>query len=204
LRDANLCGLQWSWEVFVPEIGRSVFVVPEDEFKAKRPHVVILNDVAWSVIQTQRGRHPVWVFPYRGRRVARMNNSAWRQARREAGLRAVRVHDLRHTYACRLRAAGVSAEDRTALLGHATQSMVGHYASGRRRPVAARGQPGAQPAGDAHGAARLEWFRNRKTTGGRKIPQRSHSYNEHLVLLAKCLISGAAGRIRTHDPLVRR
>jgi integrase len=120
LRDSNLCGLQWSWEVPVPEIGRSVFVVPEDEFKAKRPHVVILNDIAWSIIQTQRGKHAVWVFPYRGRRIARMNNSAWRQARRDAGLRSVRVHDLRHTYACRLRAAGVSAEDRAALLGHAT------------------------------------------------------------------------------------
>ena len=129
LRDANLCGLQWSWEVPVPEIGRSVFVVPAEEFKAKRSHVVILNDIAWSIIQTQRGRHAVWVFPYRGRRIARMNNSAWRQARREAGLRQLRVHDLRHTYACRLRAAGVSAEDRAALLGHATQSMVGHYAS---------------------------------------------------------------------------
>ncbi len=90
---------------------------------------MILNDIAWSIVQTQRGRHAVWVFPYRGRRVARMNNSAWRQARREAGLRLVRVHDLRHTFACRLRAAGVSAEDRAALLGHATQSMVGHYAS---------------------------------------------------------------------------
>jgi integrase len=129
LRDANLCGLQWSWEVPVAEIGRSVFVVPAEAFKAKRPHVVILNDIAWSIIQTQRGRHAVWVFPYRGRRIARMNNSAWRQARREAGLRQMRVHDLRHTYACRLRAAGVSAEDRAALLGHATQSMVGHYAS---------------------------------------------------------------------------
>ena len=129
LRDANLCGLQWAWEVPVPEIGRSVFVVPADEFKAKRPHVVILNDIAWSIIKTQRGRHAVWVFPYLGRCIARMNNSAWQQARRDAGLRSVRVHDLRHTYACRLRAAGVSAEDRAALLGHATQSMVGHYAS---------------------------------------------------------------------------
>src|SRR5262249_10227146 len=107
----------------------SVFVVPADEFKAKQPHVVVLNDVAWSIVQTQRGRDPIWVFPYKGRRVARMNNTAWQRARREAGLREVRVHDLRHTYACRLRAAGVSAEDRAALLGHATQSMVGHYAS---------------------------------------------------------------------------
>jgi integrase len=104
-------------------------VVPEEQFKAKRPHVVILNDIAWSIIQTPRGGHATWVFPYRGRRIARMNNSAWRQARRQAGLRAMRVHDLRHTYACRLRAAGVSAEDRAALLGHANQSMVGHYAS---------------------------------------------------------------------------
>ena len=55
LRDSNVCGLQWTWEVPVPEIGRSVFVVPAEAFKAKRPHVVILNDAAWSIIQTQRG-----------------------------------------------------------------------------------------------------------------------------------------------------
>jgi site-specific recombinase XerC len=58
-----------------------------------------------------------------------MNNTAWQRVRREAGLRAVRIHDLRHTFACRLRAAGVSAEDREALLGHANHSMAGHYAS---------------------------------------------------------------------------
>ncbi len=43
--------------------------------------------------------------------------------------RLCRQRNRRHTYACRLRAAGVSAEDRAAQLGHATQSMVGHYAS---------------------------------------------------------------------------
>jgi len=129
LRDSSVCALQWSWEVVVTEIGRSVFVVPAAAFKTKRPHVVILNDVAWSVIQAQRGGHPVWVFPYRGRHVGTMNNTAWQQARRAVGLRNVRIHDLRHTFACRLRAAGVSAEDRAALLGHANQSMVGHYAS---------------------------------------------------------------------------
>jgi hypothetical protein len=41
----------------------------------------------------------------------------------------VRIHNLRHTFAYRLRAAGVSAEDREALLGHANRSMAGHYAS---------------------------------------------------------------------------
>jgi integrase len=141
LRDSNVCGLQWSWEVPVPEIGRSVFVIPAEAVKTKRPHVVVLNDAAWSIIQTMRGQHPVWVFTYRGRPVRTMNNNGWQQARREVGLPRVRVHDLRHTYACRLRAAGVSAEDRAALLGHATQSMVGHYASadvGRLLRVEAR------------------------------------------------------------------
>src|ERR1700687_2889449 len=55
--------------------------------------------------------------------------TAWQRARQEADLRAVRIHDLRQTFACRLRAVGVSAEDREALLGHANHSMAGHYAS---------------------------------------------------------------------------
>ena len=96
LRDSNVCALQWDWQVDVPEIERSVFIVPTEAFKSKRPHVVILNDVAWSIIQSQRGLHPLWVFPYRGRHVDTMNNTAWQQARREVGLRGVRIHDLRH------------------------------------------------------------------------------------------------------------
>jgi integrase len=129
LRNNNVCGLEWNWEVAVPEIGRSVFVVPAESFKGQRDHVVILNDAAWSIVQARRGLHPVWVFPYRGHRIGTMNNNGWQKARREVGLRPVRVHDLRHTFACRLRAAGVSQEDRCALLGHAEHSMSGHYAS---------------------------------------------------------------------------
>ncbi len=129
LRDANLCGLRWSWEVPIAELGRSVFVVPAEAFKSRRAHVVILNDVAWSIIEMQRGKHAVWVFAYRGERVERMNNTAWQRARREAKLPDVQVHDLRHTFATRLRAAGVSEEDRAALLGHATRTMPEHYAS---------------------------------------------------------------------------
>jgi integrase len=129
LRESNVCGLEWAWEVPVPEVGRSVFVIPPEAFKSKRAHVVILNDAAWSMVRAQRGVDPIWVFPCRGQRMGTMNNTAWQRARQEVGLRAVRVHDLRHTFACRLRAAGVSAEDREALLGHANHSMAGHYAS---------------------------------------------------------------------------
>ena len=44
LRNHNVCGSKWEWEVAVPEVGRSVFVIPAEGYKAKRPHVVILND----------------------------------------------------------------------------------------------------------------------------------------------------------------
>ena len=60
LRDNNVHALEWKWEVSVPEIGRSVFVIPAEAFRCKRAQVVILNDVAWSIIQTQRDLDPIW------------------------------------------------------------------------------------------------------------------------------------------------
>ena len=52
----------------------------------KRAHVVILNDAAWSIVQSQKGIHGDWVFPYRGKPVRSMNNTAWQRARKEIGL----------------------------------------------------------------------------------------------------------------------
>jgi hypothetical protein len=37
-RDDNVCRLQWAWERKVPELERSVFVIPAAEFKGQRPH----------------------------------------------------------------------------------------------------------------------------------------------------------------------
>jgi integrase len=129
LRDSNLCGLRWSWEVPIAQLGRSVFVIPRGAFKSRRPHVVILNDAAWSIVESRRGQHADWVFTFRGKPVQTMNNTAWQRARGKAGLPMVRIHDLRHTFATRLRGAGVHEEDRAALLGHAWRSMPEHYAS---------------------------------------------------------------------------
>jgi len=73
---------------------RSVFVIPREAFKTNRPHVAILNDIAWSIIEAQRGQHPLSVFPYQGERVSTMNNTAWQRARSEVSLAGVRVYDL--------------------------------------------------------------------------------------------------------------
>jgi integrase len=70
-----------------------------------------------------------------------MNNTAWKRAHARAaerytektgkpapdGFRRTRVHDLKHTFGRRLRAAGVSFEDRQDLLGHKSQRITMHY-----------------------------------------------------------------------------
>jgi integrase len=58
-----------------------------------------------------------------------MHNTGWQQARKRAGLSHVRVHDLKHTFGRRLRAAGVSFEDRQDLLGHRSGRITTHYSA---------------------------------------------------------------------------
>ena len=42
---------------------------------------------------------------------------------------SIRVHDLKHTFGRRLRAVGVSLEDRQDLLGHKSARITTHYSS---------------------------------------------------------------------------
>lgn len=128
-RDAEICGLRWDWEVSVPSLETFVFIVPGQFVKNGDERLIVLNDIARSVVESRRGRHKTHVFTYRGEPVRRMLNSAWCRARREAGMPQVRVHDLKHTFGRRLRAAGVSFEDRQDLLGHRSGRMTTHYSA---------------------------------------------------------------------------
>ena len=128
-RDGEICRLSWSWEVKVPQLDTFVFKIPSEVAKNGRSRFVILNDVAQSIVNEQRGKDAEYVFVYEGHPVKRMLNSAWCRARKEVDLPMVRVHDLRHTGAARLRAAGVSHEDRAQILGHATGTMTTHYSA---------------------------------------------------------------------------
>ena len=129
-REAEICYLEWAWEIQVsaPEIG-SVFIVPDSLVKNGEHRLVILNQVARTVIEKQRGKHPKRVFTYQGRPINGMNNKAWNGARQRANLVQVRVHDLKHTFGRRLRSAGVSFEDRQDLLGHKSARITTHYSS---------------------------------------------------------------------------
>src|SRR5882762_4016437 len=76
----------------IPEIKRTVFVLPEWVTKNKEARVVVLNDVAQRIIDGVRGQHPTYVFTWvdrkgRRHRFARLNNSGWKAARRRAAAR---------------------------------------------------------------------------------------------------------------------
>ena len=157
-REQEVVKLRWEWEIKVPQLSTSVFLIPAD-FGGRRPQsgvknksdrLVVLNSIAHSVIEAQRGRHPERVFTYAGRYgnlsripVTKIYNTAWKSARDRAagryelemgapcpfGFRNVRVHDLKHTFGRRLRAAGVSFEDRQDLLGHKSNRVTTEYSA---------------------------------------------------------------------------
>lgn len=126
-RDSEVCGLRWQWEYPVPELGTSVFVIPKEHVKNRQDKVLVLNWTAKQVLDEVRCDHPIWVFTYKGAPLTTMNSTAWKAARKRAGLENVRIHDLRHTFGRRLRAAGVSFEDRQDLLGHKSNRITTHY-----------------------------------------------------------------------------
>ncbi|WP_328337455.1 tyrosine-type recombinase/integrase [Pseudomonas fulva] len=148
-REQEVCKLRWDWEISVPELGTSVFLIPADfggrharsGVKNGDERLVVLNSVAKSIIERQRGISKEWVFPYNGTAMHRMNDSAWKKARVRAaklwqeenlrpahpGYASIRIHDLKHTFGRRLRAAGVTEEDRKSLLGHKNGSITSHY-----------------------------------------------------------------------------
>ena len=148
-REQEVCKLQWDWEVEVPELKTSVFVTPakfggrnrKGGVKNGEDHVVVLNRIARSIVESQRGKHPIYVFPVNGSAMHRMNNSAWDSARKRAAKKLAiedekslniafsqtRVHDLKHTFGRRLRAAGVTNETRKVLLGHTNGDITTDY-----------------------------------------------------------------------------
>ena len=133
-REREICQLQWDWEVKITDLGLSVFVLPETVTKTETERVVVLNSIASRVIEARRGIHPLYVFTYRGTPMKRLHNNGWKWAWRDVGLPTQEgvlkgVHNLRHTFGRRLRAAGIPLETRKALLGHANGDITTHYSA---------------------------------------------------------------------------
>jgi integrase len=66
-REKEVCRLEWDWEVKVPELKTSVFIIPAyidggQRIKNGEDRLVVLNSIAMSVIESRRGKHDKYVF----------------------------------------------------------------------------------------------------------------------------------------------
>ena len=131
LRESEVCGLRWEWEADVAGmVGATAFILPPWAHKSGHrsglERLVVLNRIAQSVVEAQRGKHDTHVFVFRGKPIQRLVNSGWDKARATTGI-DITAHCLRHTFGQRLRAAGVNFRDSQDLLGHKNQSVTALY-----------------------------------------------------------------------------
>jgi integrase len=127
--------LRWEWQQAVPELNRIVFVAPGAFTKNGTECLIPSNSRLEKVLDALRGEHPQFVFTYlhsdgQRRPVERINNSGWRSAWKAAGLPEGSLHEphnLRHTFARRLRAARVPHETIKVLMHHANSKVTLRY-----------------------------------------------------------------------------
>lgn len=130
-RQGEICGLRWEW--LKEREGIEYFALPSEATKNAEGKPVVLNRTARAIVESRRGVHQSHVFTFKPRGgdeapVEKLLNSAWKRARTQAGLPALQVHDLRRTFASRLRDEGVAEWTIADLLGHKRGSVTRLYA----------------------------------------------------------------------------
>jgi integrase len=152
VRKEEMFGLKWSDRRWMPELDiknadgsvkERMYVFVLGDTKNSQQRAVICNSIARRAVEYQRKwqekyEQTDYVFPSRaGGRVGskvRDAGKVWYDAWKKAGLPIDKyikrgMHNCRHTFAHRLRAAGVPQEDRNALLGHANTNLAEHYSA---------------------------------------------------------------------------
>ena len=139
LRSRELCALRWDWLVKRDRV--TCFELPGEYTKNRQDRLVVCNSAALEGIEARRGLHETFVFAGIDGQRKDIKASGWRSGRIRAadafegeeqktaadGFRQLRVHDLRHTFATRLRRLGVAFETRKDLLGHVQGDVTTHY-----------------------------------------------------------------------------
>lgn len=124
LRRANVTHLEW-WQV---DLARKSAWIPSGKTKNGKALAVPLNDTAAAILDTQRGKHPQWVFPKAGKPVHQTSTKAFRAAVERAGLIDFCWHDLRHTWASWHVQKGTPLNVLQELGGWSSVTMVQRYA----------------------------------------------------------------------------
>jgi integrase len=120
-RSGEIRGLRWD------EVDSEAGVLRLHDSKTG-PKTIRLGAAAVEILAGVERKHPVCVFPGRRGTKPIELKSAWERVRAQAGLKDVRLHDLRHTYASTGVNGGASLPVIGALLGHSRPQTTHRYA----------------------------------------------------------------------------
>lgn len=123
-RHSNIIDLEWSQ---VNLVKRIAWIHP-DQAKAESAIGMPLNETAMEALVAQVGKHPRYVFTYRGEKLQSKATTGWTNALKRAMIYNFRFHDLRHTWASWLVQAGVPLHILKELGGWHSMEMVQRYA----------------------------------------------------------------------------
>ncbi len=157
-RRGEICGLRWEYVDFE----RGCVRLPDSKTGAK---AISLNAPALQVIAELPRRSP-WVFPTEQGEHPIDLSRPWDRIRERAELPAVRIHDLRHSHASVLAAAGVPLLVIGRILGHNVPATTARYAHLADDPV----REAAEIAG-ARIAAAMSGRKPASVTRLRKVPR---------------------------------
>jgi len=96
--------------------------------KSGRTRVIPMNQEAHRILQAHQGSANDYVFPGRTGEGLTTIKKAWRAVRKAAAIPDFRLHDLRHSFASRVKRGGADLYVVQRLLGHSTPIMTQRYA----------------------------------------------------------------------------
>lgn len=120
MRRSEVLNLRWSW------IDKQANCIVIPKAKNGKFRLVRLNSLAWIVLDA-RPRGTAQVFPPSDQVTPANVSLAFHRACVRAKVEDFRLHDLRHTFASRLRNLGVGIQEISELLGHSDLRMTKRY-----------------------------------------------------------------------------
>lgn len=115
---------QWSW---VNE-DAGTLSLPDTKTGARVVHFGDEVKIILRQIKSHPEAHPVWVFPNETREGPLMHPyNCWDDVVRDSGLKGLRMHDLRHTYASYSLWSGANIKEVQQMLGHRTLRTTERY-----------------------------------------------------------------------------
>lgn len=105
-----------------------LITVAGDTAKSGRTRVIPMNQEAHRILSASKGAADDYVFP--GEKGARLTTikTAWRALLKDANISGFRLHDVRHSFASKVKRSGADLYTVQRLLGHSSPVMTQRYA----------------------------------------------------------------------------